>query len=235
MEPDRTDYLVYLGESLYERGRVQKSKGYFEKAYDLAKDDPNLLFYLGVVTEYVGEERYGEGFPSDLCIQYYQRALELDSAFIEARSNLGNIYARLGRWEDAKREFEQASLTAADSAYAHYNLGYIYDELGLRRRSVNAYKKAINLDPNFVDAYFNLGFVYSELKLMKEALRQYEKVLSIDREYADAYFNLGVLYDRYLKEKKKAFIYYHEYSLRRPNAPRDERRVLKKRVLKLYP
>ncbi|MDP3981877.1 MAG: tetratricopeptide repeat protein [Chlamydiota bacterium] len=235
MDPRNIDYLIYLGESLYEMGRIQKAKTYFEKAYGIEQDNPYLLFYLGVVSEYVGEERYAAGFLADECIRYYQKALELKPDFLEARTNLGNAYARSGHWEEARKEFERASVSAADSAYAHYNLGYIYDELGLRHQSVDEYKKAIDINPDFADAYFNLGYVYSELKLIKASLRLYEKVLSIDREYADAYFNLGVLHDRFLREKTKAFIYYHEYSLRRPNAPRDEKRILKKRILKLYP
>ena len=235
LEPNNVEGHIQLGKVYYDQGRVQMSKDQFLKAYELDHQSVELLFYLGVVHEYYGDERYGTGFPAEEAKKFYEEALARMPNHLPARTNLANVYAKLGDWDRAKQEFEKASQAASNSAYAHYNLGYIYDELGLRRQSIQEYLKAVELDPKFADAFFNLGYVYSEFKLFKFAERQYYRVLDIDHNYADAYFNLGVLYDRYLKENGKAHTYYHEYALRVPNAPKDEKKILKKRILKLYP
>lgn len=226
---------IVLGKIYYDLGRIQMARQEFEKVYAQNPNNIEILFYLGVVNEYNGDQRYGKGFASGEAIQYYERVLKVNPDHLKARTNLGNVYARTGDWEKAKKEFEKASASAANSAYAHYNLGYIYDELGLKHESIEEYLKAIALDPKLADAYFNLGYVYGEYKIFHLAEKQYYKVLDIDREYADAYFNLGILYDKYLKDKSKAHTYYHEYALRRPNAAMDEKKILKKRILKLYP
>ncbi|MBI1883688.1 MAG: tetratricopeptide repeat protein [Chlamydiae bacterium] len=235
LEPHQWNAHVQLGKVYYDLGRIQMARLEFEKAEAQNPNKIEVLFYLGVVHEYSGDRRYGKDFPASQAIQYYEKVLELAPDHMKARTNLGNVYAKTGDWERAKKEFEWASQYAANCAYAHYNLGYIYDEMGLRRQSIDEYFKAIGLDPKLTDAYFNLGYVYSEYKLFKFAEKQYYKVLDIDKNYSDAYFNLGVLYDRYLKEKEKAHTYYHEYALRCPNAPIDERKTLKKRIIKLYP
>ncbi|MBI1869778.1 MAG: tetratricopeptide repeat protein [Chlamydiae bacterium] len=235
LNPNQWEAHIQLGKIYYDLGRIQMACKEFEKANKLKENQVDTLFFLGVVNEYQGEERYGKGFPVDQAKQYYEKVLEMDPKHMQARTNLANVYARLGDWDQAKKEFEKASEVASDSAYAHYNLGYIYDELGLRKQSIAEYLKAVELNPKLTDAYFNLGFVYGEHKLFKYAEKEYLKVLDLDRNYADAYFNLGILYDRYLKDKDKAHTYYHEYALRSPNAPMDEKRVLKRRIIKLYP
>lgn len=235
LNPDNVQGRLQLGKVYFDLGRIQMARKEFEKAHALDSKQIEVLFYLGAVNEYAGDERYGKGFPAAEALKYYQQVLEQDPNHLQARTNMANVYARSGEWEKARAEFENASVRAAASPHAHYNLGYIYDELGLYRESITEYRRATELDPQFSDAYFNLGYVYTEFKLFKHAERQYYKVLDIDREYADAYFNLGVLYDRYLKDKKKAHTYYHEYALRRPGAALDERKILKKRILKLYP
>src|SRR4030043_720211 len=77
--------------------------------------------------------------------------------------NLGFVYYELGRWDDAKMEFEEALRLTPDYALSFYNLGLVYYQKGLLIEAVNHYTKAIALDPTFPNSYFNLGLAYHHL------------------------------------------------------------------------
>ena len=55
-------------------------------------------------------------------IEYYQAALQKEPARVDARSNLGAAYARLGRYDEAAEQYRQALAQAGDQAAVRFNL-----------------------------------------------------------------------------------------------------------------
>jgi tetratricopeptide (TPR) repeat protein len=56
-------------------------------------------------------------------IQYYERALLKDPTRVDARSNLGAAYVRLGRFDDAIEQYRQALEAVPDEPRIRFNLG----------------------------------------------------------------------------------------------------------------
>ncbi len=137
----------------------------------------------------------------DLVIQQFQRGIRLlaqdkvqqaKTLFESLRNdyprvsvfhlNLGVVYKRLARLEDAMHAYRQAISIAAQSPGGGY-----------------------------AEAYYNLAIVLREQGLFKEAEAAYLRALSIDSDFQDAHFNLAVLYDLYLNEPVRAIHHYQRH------------------------
>ena len=66
-------------------------------------------------------------------IREYQAALRINPDYAEAHYNLGVVYTRQGRIDEAIRELQAALRINPDFADAHYNLGVIYRATGPHR------------------------------------------------------------------------------------------------------
>jgi tetratricopeptide (TPR) repeat protein len=80
--------------------------------------------------------------------------LQPDSA--EVHSNLGNVLAHLGRYQDALKSYRIASELNPNSASAHCTLGALFDHLGRRAEAIESYNNALQSDPGCASAHRNL-------------------------------------------------------------------------------
>ncbi|HTC21745.1 MAG TPA: tetratricopeptide repeat protein [bacterium] len=104
---------------------------------------------------------------------------------------LGNIYAKLGKMDDAQKAFEKELALNPQSAGAYLNLGNIYllssdNDLGKMQMARECYEKSVELDPKSVEGHFNLAYVYFLHKDLKEALSELNQVLTLDPQNAKA-------------------------------------------------
>ncbi|WP_151446948.1 LytR C-terminal domain-containing protein [Lacisediminimonas profundi] len=114
----------------------------------------------------------------DLAATAYQRALEADREFVEARSALGTLYSQRGQYDAAAREFEAALAIAPRLAWLYNNLGYTRF---LQQRYADAaasYQKALELEPGNPRTLNNLGAAYAEQGLGDQAKLAFEQARS---------------------------------------------------------
>jgi protein O-mannosyl-transferase len=111
-----------------------------------------------------------------------------------AYNNLGNFYARFGRYTEAIKSYEQAVKIKPDYTLAHNNLGIAYGSLNRLPEAIDAFKQAIKSNPNFAAAYNNLGVAYDGLGRSTEAIDAYSQAIKINPNFAEAHKNLGYAY-----------------------------------------
>jgi Flp pilus assembly protein TadD len=114
-----------------------------------------------------------------------------------AHNNLGNFYARFGRYTEAIKSYEQAVKIKPDYTLAHNNLGIAYGSLDRLPEAIDAFKQAIKSNPNFAAAYNNLGVAYGGLGRSTEAIDAYSQAIKINPNFAEAYTNLGIVYAKF--------------------------------------
>jgi len=77
---------------------------------------------------------------------WYLRALAVDETEIKARCNLGGLYLRQRRTNDALREFTTALEHDPESPLAHYNLAIMFAEAKVYRESIREFELAAKYD-----------------------------------------------------------------------------------------
>ncbi len=94
---------------------------------------------------------------------YYQKALKIKPDYPQALSNLGIIYARMGRLAEAIDLFKKAIKIKSDDAITLLNLGVSYEQLAmsyqsgaksreLKVKAVQTYQKVLELEPDNMQA-----------------------------------------------------------------------------------
>ena len=133
----------------------------------------------------------------------YNAALDLAQAAADpigeayARNNLGLIYVRLNRWDEAERQLEVARDLARQAgdksleALALLNLGNALAVGGLPARALDCYAGAAEVAGELHEpalearALGSRGRVYAAQGYDREALTEYERALTLQREVGD--------------------------------------------------
>ncbi len=94
--------------------------------------------------------------------------------------NLGIVYARTERLEEAVGALERARALAPQSAKVHNEYGIVLRQQGDFPGAASAYRAAIKADPGYANAHYNLGVLLDlYLRQHAEALVHYEAYLSM--------------------------------------------------------
>ena len=213
-----------LGLVLKQTGRVSESLVASQKSVQLAPQDAEAHFNLGITLQELG--RSGEAEASykqaivlepdadahcnlgivlqaqgrlDEAEASYTQAIALKSDFALAHSNLGNTLNELGRLDEAEASYTQAIALKPDYADTHYNLGNTLNELDRFDEAEACYTQAITLKPDFAEAHYNIGTTLKELCRVEEAEASLRQAIALKPDYADAYDHLGSILQ--VKEK----------------------------------
>jgi tetratricopeptide (TPR) repeat protein len=122
----------------------------------------------------------------ELAARHYREALALEPHYAEARHNLADTLAGLGRSQEAIAAYEQNLLENPRDALAHNNLAVVFQARGERERALVHYRRAVELDPDYADARRNLADLELALAAARAAsgdeagaLEHYESALAL--------------------------------------------------------
>ena len=141
----------------------------------------------------------------DSLISLYQRGIQSAPDFKDARYNLGNLYAALGRFPESVEAYKEALNIDPNFKDAHCGLGDVYLEIGDQRQAIFAYEQALRLNPEDKDLHAYIVKAYTkaiaknpEVAAYREArsgvLARYAAMVNKDRPKATSYLSLGNLY-----------------------------------------
>ena len=119
-----------------------------------------------------------------------------DPSGFEARYNLGNALARLGRFPEAEAQYRAALLLDPESPETRVNLGSILVQLGRGPEAVEQYRAALRIDPDSQAAHFDLGRALRNVGDGREAIGEYLEALKIGPDSAEIRGSLGSAYYR---------------------------------------
>ena len=127
-----------------------------------------------------GLELEETGAPVEDAVDAYQKVLELNPGAAGALVNLGTIYYRLRKFDEAEKYYLAA--IEADSGYplAQFNLGNLYDEQGRLPEAVDFYRRALALNPHYADAHFNLALLCERQGESMKAVYHWKAYLKLD-------------------------------------------------------
>jgi tetratricopeptide (TPR) repeat protein len=123
-----------------------------------------------------------------------ERALEIDSNFIDAHYNIGVIYEGANEPEKAIIAFQKVIDINPDNTSALLGLSNALKVIKKHEQAITHLQRAIAINPEFSDAYTNLGACLMELGHTIEAIDYTQRILKYDPHYVKAWSNLASAY-----------------------------------------
>jgi len=117
-------------------------------------------------------------------IYYFRKALEVDSSYAEARSNLGNAYIQTGRVDEGLNELMISArnnrFDEIDTGILYYNIGKGFYRKGMPDAAIENLKIAQRLIPNEAGVYFLLGEAYQRKNQSEQSSAYFKKAHELD-------------------------------------------------------
>lgn len=221
--PTHADALHFLGLVVYQRADYKQARSLIEKAIQQNKTSPLYHYNLGLTCEKGGMLQDAE--------HAYLQALHLKPHYVEARSNLGNVYRVQGNLNGAVAEYKLAIKENPSYAGCHNNLGVVLKEMRDLDGAIQAYQEALRLEPENAEAHFNLGIVLADREQCEEAAAQFQEAISINPGYAKAHHNLGLVM-LWRKDRDGALVHFRKSSdlIRNHGCPVNLTTILPSRI-----
>jgi len=107
--------------------------------------------------------------------------------------NRSMLFLKLGRLDDALKEFEKADKAEPENDAVYQLGGMIYCESGNYEEALELFNRALSLNSRNSEAYINLGKVYSKMKHWDDALAQYHIAVGLGGIFTTGVYG-GILY-----------------------------------------
>jgi tetratricopeptide (TPR) repeat protein len=209
IRPDYWRNHANLGLAYYRLRRLELARGAFLRAIELQPDNPASHNNMGVVYAQLGDkvralaefERantlaptrrgfanlgmyYSEAGRLDDALEAFQRALTYDTRSDVTHGNMADVLTRLGREEDARREYRQARALALEllqvndkDAAALSRVAVFEAKLGMRDDALGHARAAIELAPRDAEVNYKLAVVQAARRERDAALASLARAL----------------------------------------------------------
>jgi len=132
----------------------------------------------------------------EMIIPYIEDSVSQHPDYADHHNNLGILYSKVKRFEDAERTFKEAINTNPDYLEAHHNLFNTLRELGKNEEALKEGQYLLEKDLAYPDFYCGLGEVYISLSRLEDAHALLQKALEKNPEYAKTHFLLAEIYEK---------------------------------------
>jgi len=143
----------------------------------------------------------------------YRQAIQLAPDQFCAWSNLGNLYLKVSRNDEAMIAFQKAIARNPKDPIGWNGLGNVYLRMGYSEDAITAYRKAISFMPTFAQPWNGLGDVCSSAGRIEDAIKAYRKALELNKEYVTPWLRLGALFLRQERYREAIKAYQNAVSL----------------------
>jgi len=121
--------------------------------------------------------------------------IEKDYRNIKSLNDLGVIYLKLGKYDQAVEQFKKALEVDPNYTMGPFLFGDIYTDAKNYQEKINDFKEVIKTNREYARAYNYLGLTYLKKKNYSAAKNSLLESIRVNPKYAKANNNLGVLYE----------------------------------------
>lgn len=184
---DKRDAELFFiqGNTAYKKGDFEKSVKYFTESIEKEPSFPDVYNNRGLA--YMKIDKLDEAKKD------FQKAIELDDAFIMAKYNLAETDFYLNNINESLENLGKIKSKLQDSAYYQVLLGSVYAAKNSFSEATTALNKAISLDSKDSKAYTNLGFVQYQERNYEAAKVNFNKALQLNPKQDFALNNLSLI------------------------------------------
>ena len=201
-EPDNIDLQFEVIELLTRLKKESEAIAELEKILTVDPSNTRAYFLLGQLYSLQGLY--------DASLEAYNKVLAIKKeGSPELWNDLGLLYAKMERFEDARKAYTKALKLKKGYPEVYYNLGLLSMSQGADAKAQTYFEEAIGLRPDYPEAYRNLAQLYTEQKEYDKAVEAYLKVLEYAPDSPQVKLSLAVCYSK-LKAYDKARAIYEE-------------------------
>ena len=202
-EPENPEGWMRYGALLCVSHRWEESKEILKNALKLNPTGwvlEAVLYYLGISLTYLEEYEKAE--------EYLKRVVEITNKPRNAWFNLGFLYVKWGKPDEAIKAYMESLIADPDYIKAWGAIGRVYEENGQLEEAEATYRNILSAHPDSKGALFALAkLVIKRRDDLAEAESLYRRVIVIDEENSYAWYNLGYVLEVKgdYKEAKEAY------------------------------
>ena len=178
-EPDSVDLRYTFAMMLIENDvDIDLAKQHLLEASKLDKEDEDVLFALGVISESEGNFEDAKG--------YYESVILLDLEHEQAYYRLGCLLANaFENQEFVASSYLQRAISLDDEySEAYFEYAKILNTyFGKSKKAAKCFKKAIKNNRHFAEAHFELAKIYHQQGKDSKALQHYEDAVEINNRF----------------------------------------------------
>src|SRR3984893_14892520 len=184
LAPQNTDVIFLMA-------RVSMTQNYFEDAIPLLESGLNIAPQRADLHAALGESYFMSG-KTESAIAQFKKLIELDPA---ARSYafMGLSYRHLGRFDEARKYFQQGLKLDPRNAACLFNMGYIEARQGNHAAAEQFFQAALRSNPDFPEALLELANLRVASKKFEEAATLLRRYVKVSRDPASGYYKLAMV------------------------------------------
>ncbi len=166
------------------QGDYQQARQFYRQALALHGDHPDVHYGLATVC-FLLNDLHGAAY-------HFLEVTRLDPLRAGAFINLGAVYNRLEKYEDAIAALRKGIQLDGTRAEGYYNLGVVYRQRNQLELAIQAYREATRINPRMADAHYNLANAYLEKEQLPLAVAHYRHALELRPTWEKAQRGLEV-------------------------------------------
>jgi tetratricopeptide (TPR) repeat protein len=194
LAPENTEIILLLA-------RVSMSQNYFEDAIPLLESGLKLAPQRVDLQAALGESYFMAG-KADAAIEQFNKLIALDPS---ARSYafLGLSYRRLGRFDEARRYFQEGLKHDSKNATCLFNLAYMDERQGDEVSADTLFRETLRYKPDFPEAMLELANLRIAGKKYAEAEQLLRRYVKSSPNPSTGYYKLAMV-ERNLHQNQAA-------------------------------
>jgi len=142
LSPDTTVIHYWVGMVYYYKRESEKAIAQFMKVLKL--DPENYRAYA-----MIGKALLQDRSKLDQALEYFNKSLSINPEYMDARFEVGRIYAVKGDMKRSLGEFAVIFRTESKYSMYHYELGRIFESRKAIEQAKREYQRALQLNPGF--------------------------------------------------------------------------------------
>jgi tetratricopeptide (TPR) repeat protein len=184
LDPQNTDVI-------YSLARVSMSQNYYEDSIPLLESGLNIAPQRADLRAALGESYFMSG-KVEKAIDEFKQLIDLDPS---ARSYafLGLSYRQLGRFDEARKYFQEGLKKDPRNASCLFNIGYIDARQGNVETAEHLFQEALRSNPDYAEALLELANLRITSKKYAEAAELLRKFVGVARAPAPGYYKLAMV------------------------------------------
>lgn len=209
MSHDELNSLLESAKDHFNKGHYKLAEPLLTQLQSEAYPKPDVTYMLAAIAFDRGQLKKA--------IQLFKQSLEVDPEFTDSAVGLSIILNDLGRYDEAKKIFEEAYTVmkgkqkVGKDAYLNQKLGKKHGELGelymvhnMFKEALEEFTKAARLVPDSADYTLKIGECHLKAKNEPQAISAFEKALA-DNYEVDTHLKLVEAYNQSGQKDKAHF------------------------------